>query len=115
MVVDGLDHAVRCRSEEAATFLDSLPKPEDLPEGLVFVLAGQPGWQGYPGWLEDDTKVNIMDVPRMTKDEIAEYLRTRNEWSSDEYTLDAVSQMISNHTEGNPLSIRITVRAIHGL
>ena len=51
-VIDGLDHAARCRPEEFSTFLENLPQPENLKNDQIFILAGQPGWPKYPNWLE---------------------------------------------------------------
>lgn len=52
IAVDGIDHAARAGKKN--TFLKTLPSPSRLPEGVVFVLAGQPYSNNpeYPLWLD---------------------------------------------------------------
>lgn len=92
IAVDGIDHAARTGKKN--TFLKTFPSPNRLPDGVVFLLAGQPYSNNpeYPLWLDgndvitkavsaldcDDIKQLLTDcnisLGDATVEEIAEYI-----------------------------------------
>jgi hypothetical protein len=53
IVIDGIDHAARAHRKGIPSLLGSMPAPETVPEGVRFLVAGQPasGYPEYPIWL----------------------------------------------------------------
>lgn len=59
------------------TFLLWLVHPEEVPSGVLFLLAGQPpeGYPAYPQWLkEDSSEVLHLEVPVVTESDIRQML-----------------------------------------
>ncbi|MBQ8409949.1 MAG: hypothetical protein IJY39_13900 [Clostridia bacterium] len=82
--IDGIDHAARANTD--VSFLDSLPTPEELPEGVCFIIVGQPitlYQEQYPLWLSTRTDIEKADMP--IKERIALYEKIR-EGTKDAYT-----------------------------
>jgi NADH:ubiquinone oxidoreductase subunit C len=55
--IDGIDHVARANNE--ITFLHSLLSPNEIPEGVVFVIVGQPAqlYYRFPIWLKNGTEL----------------------------------------------------------
>jgi len=55
IVIDGIDHAARAHRKGLPSLLGSMPAPETVPEGVRFLVAGQPasGYPEYPIWLRN--------------------------------------------------------------
>jgi hypothetical protein len=115
IVVDGLDHAARVQPTETVTFLETLPAPDRLPSGLKILLVGQPHWRKYPPWLEDPQRVEIIDMPRMSRGDIDQYLAMRTAIRGDIEHGHELAQELLRKTVGNPLSVWISVNRIAGL
>ena len=59
--IDGIDHAARANN--IVSFLPSLPLPGEIPDGVCFVIVGQPirlYQQQYPAWLSDEEMVALI-------------------------------------------------------
>lgn len=54
IVVDGLDHVPR-EEKPGASFLRALPRPQSLPEGIVFILGSQ--------------RIDLADIPHEVRDQ----------------------------------------------
>ncbi|BFT69147.1 hypothetical protein PAENIP36_05890 [Paenibacillus sp. P36] len=80
IAIDGIDHAARAgyiSHKPEDTFLTWLVHPEEVPSGVLFLLAGQPpeGYPAYPQWLKEDrTEVLHLEVPVVTKSDIGQIL-----------------------------------------
>jgi hypothetical protein len=80
IAVDGIDHAARAgyiSHKHEDTFLLWLVHPEEVPSGILFLLAGQPpeGYPAYPQWLkEDSSEVLHLEVPVVTESDIRQML-----------------------------------------
>lgn len=80
IAVDGIDHAARAgyiSHKHEDTFLLWLVHPEEVPSGVLFLLAGQPpeGYPAYPQWLkEDSSEVLHLEVPVVTESDIRQML-----------------------------------------
>ncbi|MGF9992362.1 AAA family ATPase [Bacillus mycoides] len=106
--IDGIDHAARAHNE--ITFLDSLFSPEEIPEGVVFVIVGQPAqfYEQYPLWLKNKTEyVEHFQMPTLVQGDIKELLNQK------EITLDIdvniLAEFIYEKTKGNNLSVVFAV------
>lgn len=111
IAIDGLDHAARARhlTPEAlagrASLLASLIPPDEVPRGVLFLIAGQPGWEGYPSWLRTPREdVRVIDVPPIDADDIATLLRAaQGSFPADQ--VDAAARVIADLTKGNTLPV----------
>lgn len=107
IVVDGIDHAAR--SGKKNTFLKTLPSPNRLPDGVVFLLAGQPYSNNpeYPVWL-DGNDVIIKEVPALECDDIKQLLTDGN-ISFGDATIEEIAEYIRSVTKGNTLAVMYAV------
>lgn len=90
IAIDGIDHAARAgyiSHKHESTFLPWLVHPEEVPSGVLFLLAGQPpeGYPAYPQWLKEDrAEVLHLEVPVVTEDDIRQMPT-----EADSHSLDA--------------------------
>lgn len=107
IVVDGIDHAAR--SGKKNTFLKTLPSPNRLPDGVVFLLAGQPYSNNpeYPLWLDGDDVITKA-VPALKSDDIKQLLTDSN-ISFRDATVEEIAEYIFSVTKGNTLSVMYAV------
>ena len=78
IVIDGIDHAAR--ATDKLTFLKHLPSPESIPDGVLFLLSGQPAdlYSSYPQWLKDERAgVEDVDVPNIDLADILTLLKEK--------------------------------------
>ncbi len=109
--IDGIDHAAR--SNSSVSFLDSLPLPNEIPEGVCLVIVGQPPalYQNqYPMWLASDTDVEHIALPKLSVDDIKQLVSAY--MTQFENDLDGLATMIHQKTEGNNLSTVFLVEEI---
>lgn len=60
--IDGLDHAARSK-DSRNSFLSQLPLPNEICEGVKFVLVGQPINDKYPHQLINNEQIEYIDLP----------------------------------------------------
>lgn len=70
IAVDGIDHTAR--SGNTSTFLRTLPSPENIPQNVRFILAGQPTYQfsEYPDFLSDPDRIEEIQVPNIERSDL---------------------------------------------
>lgn len=107
IAVDGIDHAARAGKKN--TFLKTLPSPSRLPEGVVFLLAGQPYSNNpeYPVWIDGDDVIT-KTVPALDCDDIKQLLTNGNIYFGD-VTVEEIAEYILSVTKGNTLSVMYAV------
>lgn len=113
LVIDGIDHAARAK--ERLTFLEHLPSPKSIPEGVQILVSGQPAnlYSAYPQWLKGEhVGVEMERLPNIDADDVNALLSDRADFS-DRETL-VLSNEIINITNGNTLSVVYAVHAIAG-
>ncbi|MDD4600476.1 hypothetical protein SDC9_15059 [bioreactor metagenome] len=105
IAIDGIDHAARAGIDKY-TFLTSLIPPEDIPDGIRFLIVGQPpeAYPKYPSWLRSNNpKITKFEIEGITRQDIAVLLTGINSAiSEDEF--DAAVRLIDHIAEGNTLS-----------
>lgn len=109
--IDGIDHAAR--SSSSISFLDSLPLPNEIPEGVCLIIVGQPPvlYQNqYPIWLSLDTEVEYIELPKLCIDDIKQLISEYIIQFED--NIDGLANMIYQKTEGNNLSTVFLVEEI---
>ena len=109
--IDGLDHAARAKIP--VTFLTSLPLPTEIPDGVCFILAGQPATMyqdQYPHWLSTGTDIERISMPKLEIPDIKQLILDRAPQLSD--TADDLAKRIFQKTEGNNLSTVFAVEEI---
>ncbi len=110
IAIDGVDHAARARHltpEVLAgrlSLLSSLVPPDEVDEGVVFLIAGQPGWQGYPAWLRTpDPNVETIEVPEISVADIEALVREAP-GPLPPLEAGAAARIIAKFTRGNTLA-----------
>ena len=72
--IDGLDHAARSK-DARLSFLDQLPRPEEVGGNVFFVLVGQPVNDLYPSWMKDNKSIKYIQMPPLENDDVIVLLR----------------------------------------
>ncbi|MCI9365884.1 MAG: AAA family ATPase, partial [Clostridia bacterium] len=104
--IDGIDHAARAESGE--NFLNQLYSPEEIPNGVVLLLVGQPKnlYSKYPVWIKNSNinveeismpKLELLDIIHLIKCSNIEWINKNNE--------EQIAKIILEKTEGNNLSV----------
>lgn len=112
--IDGIDHAARANIP--ITFLMSLPLPSEIPDGVCFILAGQPAamyQDQYPCWLATSEEIERISMPKLNISDITQLILAR----TDQFVsiADELAQLIYQKTEGNNLSAAFAVEEIRTL
>jgi hypothetical protein len=109
--IDGIDHAARANIP--VTFLTSLPLPSEIPDGVCFVLAGQPAamyQDQYPQWLSNGTEIECISMPKLGISDIKQLILARADQFTD--ATDELANLIFQKTDGNNLSTVFAVEEI---
>lgn len=112
--IDGIDHAARANIP--VTFLASLPLPTEIPDGICFILAGQPVamyQEQYPRWLSTGVGVECIGMPKLGGSDIKQLILARTDRFTE--TADELADLIFQKTEGNNLSTVFAVEEIKQL
>ena len=112
--IDGIDHAAR--ASISVTFLTSLPLPTEIPDGVCFILSGQPVamyQDQYPHWLLNGTEIESIDMPKLGVSDIKQLVLARTDNFTD--ATDELANLIFQKTEGNNLSTVFAVEEIKSL
>ncbi|MBU3072522.1 ATP-binding protein [Clostridium estertheticum] len=108
IAIDGIDHAARANNYNniEETFLNFLFHPEEVPEGVCFLIAGQlpEGYPQYPIWLrEKRSDVLHIEVPKIESEDIRQlFVKVNHNFSNDQ--IDSVVRVIDEVANGNTLS-----------
>ena len=104
--IDGIDHAAR--SESGENFLNQLYSPEEIPNGVVLLLVGQPKnlYSKYPVWIKNnDINVEEISMPKLELLDIIYLIECSNiEWINKD-NKEQIAKIILEKTEGNNLSV----------
>lgn len=112
--IDGIDHAARANIP--VSFLASLPLPAEIPDGICFILAGQPVamyQDQYPRWLLTGAGVECIGMPKLGVSDIKQLILARTDRFTE--TADELADLIFQKTEGNNLSTVFAVEEIKQL
>lgn len=103
IAIDGLDHAARARAIGQFSLLDWLVPPSKVPEGVRFLIAGQPQFDRYPPWLRNRDEVTVVEVPPIAPADIEALLRSDlGRFPEDQ--IDRAAAIISKQSAGNTLA-----------
>lgn len=108
VLVDGIDHVVRAGLDHPTLF-DAIPRP--VPEGVVFILFGQPDWD-YPGWLK---RIEPLKVSPFSASENRALICQSLGWAEDDAFAAVVCDIVHEKTAGNPLSLFYSIRVLEKL
>ncbi len=112
IIVDGLDHITREYKECREKLMDVLPSPNDIPEGVIFVLGSQhfDRLGLNPAIEKETTKVsNLVEMPPLSKAEADDL--SRKLLASDLATT-AVLEKCWRKSQGHPLYLRYLLNQI---
>ncbi|MFQ6368456.1 ATP-binding protein [Enterococcus hirae] len=102
IVIDGIDHAAR--AGKGTNFLQSLLSPENVPEGVVFIICGQPSedYSEYPLWLTPENPlISTVEIQGITENDIQNLLIDIN---PEFENIDLFAKEILKYSKGNTLS-----------
>lgn len=109
--IDGIDHAAR--SNIPLSFLGTLPLLDEIPDGVCFVLVGQPTamyHDQYPLWLSVCTEIERVSIPKLTVKDIQQLVCSRAKQFAE--VSKELSEAIHQKTEGNNLSVVYAIEEI---
>ncbi len=112
--IDGIDHAARANAD--MSFLKTLPASSEIPDGVCFVIVGQPielYRDQYPIWLTTYTGVEKIEVPKLKCDDIKQLLLAHGKQFAD--AVDGLADLIFQKTEGNNLSVVYAIEEIKSI
>ena len=112
--IDGIDHAARANIP--ITFLSSLPLPAEIPDGICFILAGQPTTMyqdQYPRWLSTGIDIEQISIPKLGVPDIKQLIVARVAQFAD--SADDLAKLLFQKTEGNNLSTVFAIEEIRTL
>ena len=72
--IDGLDHAARSK-DVRNSFLEQLPRPEEMGKDFFFVLVGQPVNDLYPYWMKNNNDITYIQMPALETDDVIVLLK----------------------------------------
>lgn len=112
--IDGIDHAARANTP--LSFLSSLPLPSEIPDGVCFVIVGQPSAvyrEQYPTWLSTSEDVDRVSMPKLCVGDIEQLILDQ----ANQFALNAsgLASLIFEKTEGNNLSAVFAVEEVKAL
>lgn len=112
--IDGIDHAARANLDNLAgsqNYLDTLIPPDNIPEQVTFLIAGQPveGYNKYPHWLRTThPKIAKLDVSCISTEDVKLLLND----IVPPHELNGIVASIYDLTKGNTLSVIYAVEMI---
>lgn len=113
--IDGIDHAARANVNNSVSFLPSLPLPSEIPDGVCFVIVGQPihlYQRQYPVWLSDGKLVEYLDIPKLCVEDIEQLITCKLPQFRE--VADGLAKFIYKRTGGNNLSAVFAIEEIKG-
>lgn len=109
IAIDGIDHAARAQTPGASEFLRSLVPPDEVPQGVCFLIAGQdPVAYDYPVWLSMDERVVRIDLPALRDLDVESLLRATP--PPYEHLVEGLARTINAHAQGNTLSVLFSIQ-----
>lgn len=112
--IDGIDHAARANN--TITFLSTLPKSVEIPDGVCFVIVGQPielYREQYPLWLSEEQYVEKIMVPKLTIEDVIPLIEGKAGGLAEKAT--EVATLLFQYTQGNNLSTVFAIEEIKHL
>ncbi len=108
--IDGIDHAARANSD--ISFLSSLPTPEEIPDGVCFVIVGQSlaiYRTQYPIWLSNDNVLRV-EMPKLNASDIVQLICSKiPKLKAD---AEGLANFVYQCTDGNNLSTVFAIEEI---
>lgn len=109
--IDGIDHAARAKSN--VSFLSSLLLPNEIPEGVCFVIVGQPSslyQDQYPSWLVSGDDIERIDMPKLCVGDIKQLISVHIPQMED--NAESIATVVYQYTQGNNLSTVFAIEEI---
>lgn len=101
--IDGMDHAARSR-DVRNSFLMQIPKPEEIGDGVKFILVGQPINDKYPSWLIKNRSIEYVFMPSLEKNDISKFL-SDNKIVTNDTNIESLSENIIAVVGRNALNV----------
>ena len=103
--IDGIDHAARFNDAWNRTYLPELPAPSSIPDGVKFVIVGQPNYPNYPTWINDDEVIKI-EMPGIDEEDLLSILEDSVNDTVDKKNL---AKVIINTVGNNTLNVLFAI------
>ena len=99
--VDGLDHAARCR-DFMSSFIPQLPSPDEIADGVKFVLVSQPITNAYPTWLNRaNDQIKFYEMPLLETPDVeilVSYYSISVPQASSHSLAESIIEVVGNNT-----------------
>lgn len=110
IIVDGLDHITREYDGCTQTLMKVLPSPEEIPDGVVFVMGSQHfDHLGLNLAIEREVKENLVVMPPLSREESEELCQ---KLLPNGILTQAVLEKCWNKSQGHPLYLRYMLNEI---
>ena len=111
VVIDGIDHAARFNNDWNKTYLAELPGNDEIPDGVKFIIVGQPNYD-YPVSLL--TSAKKIDMPKLSLDDIKVLLKDiNNELIPNENLASIIFKEVGDNTLNVIFSIKEIAKLPH--
>lgn len=112
--IDGLDHAIRYK-DLGSTFISQLPAPEEIADGVKFVLVTQPVTNLYPSWLAKSNRaISFYTMPQLKPIDV-EMLISHYSISIPHISKTAFAESIIDVVGNNTLNILFAMQEVSRL
>jgi len=108
--IDGIDHAARSGIDVNENYLSTLLPPDQIPDELLFIIAGQPAesYPRYPVWLKEvRPDVKKISLDNLERRDITDYCYSKGIQNPEGIALE-----LFRITSGNTLSVIYAVATI---
>ena len=113
LFIDGMDHAARS-SKNKDTFLSQLPHPDEVGDGVKFILVGQPINDKYPKWLIKNPDIEYIELPTLEANDIKTILEAYN-ITIKNVDIDTLSSSLIQVVGNNTLNVLFAILEIKRL
>ena len=113
LFIDGMDHAARS-SKNKDTFLSQLPHPDEVGDGVKFILVGQPINDKYPKWLIKNPDIEYIELPTLEANDIKTIIEAYN-ITIKNVDIDTLSSSLIQVVGNNTLNVLFAILEIKRL
>lgn len=113
LFIDGMDHAARS-SKTKDTFLSQLPRPDEVGNGVKFILVGQPINDKYPKWLIKNPDIEYIELPTLEANDIKTIIEAYN-ITIKNVDIDTLSSSLIQVVGNNTLNVLFAILEIKRL
>lgn len=108
--IDGIDHAARS-NDSRNSFLHQLPQPNEIGDGVKFILVGQPINDKYPNWMISNNEISYHKIPSLMEEDV-EMLIKCEKIEEENIDLNTFSKAIISVVGNNALNVLFAIQEV---